>query len=104
MNETVVEMTGLSKRYGKTLAVDGVNLEIPSGKVFALMQGFAQGILHGGKLLLGNADFVGALGRTDDPAGVLGRLGKRHHVRRQPLDRPHNHRIERQINETGRDH
>ena len=36
---TAVSVSGLLKRYGERTAVDGVDLEIPRGEVFALLGG-----------------------------------------------------------------
>ena len=36
-SEPVVSIAGLSKRYGQTIALDNVSLEIPTGVVFALL-------------------------------------------------------------------
>ena len=36
-NQAVVEVAGLSKRFGSTIALDNVSLTIPSGVVFALL-------------------------------------------------------------------
>ena len=33
----VVEVAGLSRRFGRTQALDGVNLEVPRGAVFGLV-------------------------------------------------------------------
>jgi ABC-2 type transport system ATP-binding protein len=37
MNETAVEVTGLTKRYGRQLAVDGVDLTVERGEIFGLL-------------------------------------------------------------------
>jgi len=37
MNDAVIRTEKLTKRYGKLTAVDGVSLDVPPGKVFALM-------------------------------------------------------------------
>ena len=37
MDDAVIQTQGLTKRYGKLVAVEDVNLEIPAGRVFALM-------------------------------------------------------------------
>ena len=37
MNETVIQTDGLTKRYGRVLAVDGLSLNVPGGRVFGLL-------------------------------------------------------------------
>jgi len=37
MSDTVIEVHGLTKRYGHTLAVDGIDLKIEAGEVFGLL-------------------------------------------------------------------
>ena len=37
MTETVIAARGLSKRYGRTLAVDAIDLEIRAGEIFGLL-------------------------------------------------------------------
>jgi len=36
-NECVAELAGVSKRFGKTVALDALSLEIPSGELFAVL-------------------------------------------------------------------
>ena len=36
-NEYVAELTGVSKRYGKTVALDGLDLEVRPGELFAVL-------------------------------------------------------------------
>src|SRR5438309_3994984 len=35
--DTVIEIRDLTKRFGATLAVDGLSLEVPQGAIFALL-------------------------------------------------------------------
>ncbi len=37
MDETVIRTDGLTKRYGRVLAVDGLSLEVPPGRIFGLL-------------------------------------------------------------------
>ncbi len=37
MPATVISVTGLAKRYGETIAVDGVSLEVQEGEIFGLL-------------------------------------------------------------------
>ena len=37
MNETIIRMRGLTKRYGKKTAVDGLSLDIRKGEIFGLL-------------------------------------------------------------------
>ena len=37
MNEPVIRTDGLTKRYGRVLAVDGLSVEVPRGKIFGLL-------------------------------------------------------------------
>ena len=37
MNETVIQTDGLTKRYGRVLAVDGLSLSVPRGRIFGLL-------------------------------------------------------------------
>ena len=37
MNDTVIQTDGLTKRYGPVLAVDGLSLEVPKGRIFGLL-------------------------------------------------------------------
>jgi ABC-type histidine transport system ATPase subunit len=36
MSETVIEVSGLTKRYGEALAVDGIDLSVRAGEVIGL--------------------------------------------------------------------
>jgi ABC-2 type transport system ATP-binding protein len=36
-NDTAVRVTGLRKSYGKLTAVDGIDVDIATGEVFALL-------------------------------------------------------------------
>ena len=37
MNDTVIQTDGLTKRYGRVLAVDGLSLSVPRGRIFGLL-------------------------------------------------------------------
>ena len=37
MNELVIQTDGLTKRYGHVLAVDGLSLDVPRGRIFGLL-------------------------------------------------------------------
>ena len=37
MNDTVIQTDGLTKRYGRVLAVDGLSLNVPRGRIFGLL-------------------------------------------------------------------
>ena len=37
MNDTVIQTDGLTKRYGRILAVDGLSLDVPRGRIFGLL-------------------------------------------------------------------
>ena len=37
MNDTVIQTDGLTKRYGRVLAVDGLSLDVPRGRIFGLL-------------------------------------------------------------------
>ncbi len=79
--ESVVEVRGLSRRFGRTLALDGVDLEIPRGAVFGLVGENGAGkttlIKHMLGLLKAQSGTVRVFGRDPvlDPVGVLGRVG-----------------------------
>jgi ABC-2 type transport system ATP-binding protein len=49
----VVEATGLTKRYGRTQALDGLDLEVRRGEVFALLGANGAGKTTAVKILLG---------------------------------------------------
>ena len=37
MNDTVIQTDGLTKRFGRVLAVDGLSLDVPQGRIFGLL-------------------------------------------------------------------
>ena len=37
MNDTIIQTDGLTKRYGRVLAVDGLSLDVPRGRIFGLL-------------------------------------------------------------------
>ncbi len=77
----VVEVAGLSRRFGRTQALDGVNLEIPRGAVFGLVGENGAGKTTLIKHLLGlfkaQIGTVRVLGMDPvrEPVGVLSRVG-----------------------------
>jgi ABC-2 type transport system ATP-binding protein len=79
--EPVVRVDALSRRFGRTLALDGVNLEIPRGVVFGLVGENGAGKTTLIKHLLGlyrvqsGTVRVFGLDPVHDPVGVLGRVG-----------------------------
>jgi len=80
-SQNVVEIHALSRRFGKTLALDGVDLEIPRGTVFGLVGENGAGkttmIKHLMGLLRAQSGTVRVFGRdpVQDPVGVLARVG-----------------------------
>jgi ABC-2 type transport system ATP-binding protein len=77
----VVEVTGLSRRFGHTQALDGVYLDVPRGSVFGLVGENGAGKTTLIKHLLGlfkaQTGTVRVLGLDPvlDPVGVLARVG-----------------------------
>ena len=77
----VVEVEGLSRRFGRTVALDGVGLEVPRGAVFGLVGENGAGkttlIKHVLGLLRAQEGTVRVFGRDPvrDPVGVLSRVG-----------------------------
>ncbi|WP_307048126.1 ABC transporter ATP-binding protein [Arthrobacter oryzae] len=64
--ELAIETRGLSKRFGHQLAVDGVNLSVPSGSVFGFLGPNGSGKTTTIRMLLGLA------GATEGSVSVLG--------------------------------
>jgi ABC-2 type transport system ATP-binding protein len=58
---TVVKATGLSKRYGTTVALDNVNLDIQAGRIVGLVGPNGAGKTTALKAILGLAEFDGDL-------------------------------------------
>jgi ABC-2 type transport system ATP-binding protein len=81
MNENVIEITDLTRRFGKTVALDAVNLNVPRGVVLGLVGENAAGkttlIKHVLGLLVAKTGCVEVFGLDPvcDPVGVLGRIG-----------------------------
>ena len=73
MSDTVIEVRGLTKRYGHTLAVDGIDLKIEAGEVFGLL-----GPNGSGK----TTTILMLLGLTEPTGGTVSVLGF------DPLRRP----------------
>ena len=82
MNETgapLVEVTGLTKRYGDTLAVDGVDLTVRPGEVYGFLGPNGAGKTTTLRILTGliapTSGVVRVLGGRPGQADVLGRTG-----------------------------
>jgi len=73
MSDTVIEVHGLTKRYGHTVAVDGIDLKIEAGEVFGLL-----GPNGSGK----TTTILMLLGLTEPTGGTVSVLGF------DPLRRP----------------
>src|SRR5581483_5223541 len=79
--DPVIDIRGLTRRFGATLALDGVSLAVPRGGVFGLVGPNGSGkttlIKHVLGLLKAQAGSVRVCGRDPvlDPVGVLGRVG-----------------------------
>jgi ABC-2 type transport system ATP-binding protein len=74
MSNGVIVTEGITKRYGKMTAVDGVDLEVPPGKVFALMGRNGAGKTSLIRMLLGLTPVSGG------KATVLGLDSAKDHV------------------------
>ena len=66
MVETIIEMDGLTKRYGDVLALDNLSLTVPSGIIFGFLGPNGAGKTTAINLLLGLTE------PTDGSASVLG--------------------------------
>lgn len=66
MSANVIEARGLTKRYGRTVAVDHVDLDIPAGRIVGLIGPNGAGKTSALKAILGLASYDGEL-------SVLGR-------------------------------
>lgn len=79
--EHVIEIRGVTRRFGPKRALDGVNLAVPRGSVFGLVGPNGSGkttlIKHVLGLLRAQTGSVRVFGRDPvrDPAGVLSRIG-----------------------------
>jgi ABC-2 type transport system ATP-binding protein len=77
----VVRLDGLTRAFGRTVALDGVTLAVPAGCVFGLVGANGAGkttlIKHVLGLLRAEGGSVRVFGRDPvaDPVGVLGRVG-----------------------------
>lgn len=80
-DENVIEIEGLSRRFGAKCALDNVSLEVPRGIVFGLVGANGAGkttlIRHVLGLLKAQAGAVRVFDRNPvkDPVGVLSRIG-----------------------------
>ncbi|NIM69675.1 MAG: ATP-binding cassette domain-containing protein [Xanthomonadales bacterium] len=57
----IIEARGLSKRYGRTVAVDNIDLDIPAGRIVGLIGPNGAGKTSALKAILGLATFEGKL-------------------------------------------
>jgi ABC-2 type transport system ATP-binding protein len=81
MNDNVIEIEALSRRFGAKAALDNVSLDVPRGVVFGLVGANGAGkttlIRHLLGLLKAQSGSVRIFGRNpvQDPVGVLSRIG-----------------------------
>ena len=81
MADAVIGITGVSRRFGAKLALDGITLSIPRGGVYGLVGANGAGkttlIKHVLGLLRAETGSVRVFGRDPviDPVAVLGRIG-----------------------------
>ena len=79
MNETAVEVTGLTKRYGRQLAVDGVDLTVERGKVYGFLGPNGAGKTTTLRILTGlitpTSGSVRVLGGHPSDSATLRRIG-----------------------------
>lgn len=81
MSETVIEIRGLTRHFGKKAALHDVSLSVPRGCVFGLVGENGAGkttlLKHLLGLLKAQVGSVRVFGRdpVEDPVGVLGRIG-----------------------------
>ncbi|MHC4357068.1 MAG: ABC transporter ATP-binding protein, partial [Planctomycetota bacterium] len=81
MNDNTIEISGLKRRFGKTVALDNVSVNVPQGTVMGLIGKNGAGkttlIKHVLGLLKAKAGDVRVFGLDPvrDPVGVLGRIG-----------------------------
>ena len=84
MNDLVIQTDGLTKRYGRVMAVDGLSLEVPKGRIFGLLgpngsgkttlMSMLLGLVRptaGGFTLFGNSPEGGGLDRELHRIGAL---------------------------------
>jgi ABC-type multidrug transport system ATPase subunit len=79
MNETAVEVTGLTKRYGRQLAVDGVDLTVERGEVYGFLGPNGAGKTTTLRILTGlitpTSGSVRVLGGHPSDSATLRRIG-----------------------------
>jgi ABC-2 type transport system ATP-binding protein len=86
-----IELVGLTKRFGRTMAVDDLSLEIPRGSTFGLLGPNGAGKSTTIKMLMGMLSITSGTARVlgiwvdDDPTEVKQRVGyvpETHHIYR----------------------
>ena len=81
MNDNTIEISNLKRRFGKTVALDDVSLNVPQGTVMGLIGENGAGkttlMKHVLGLLKAKEGYVRVFGLDPvrDPVGVLGRIG-----------------------------
>jgi ABC-2 type transport system ATP-binding protein len=79
--EPIIQLNGVTRRFGATLALDDISLEVPRGSVFGLVGVNGAGkttlLKHVLGLLKAQTGSVRVFGidPVDDPVGVLARIG-----------------------------
>lgn len=91
IDNPAIELVGLTKRFGRTLAVNNVSLEIPRGSTFGLLGPNGAGKSTTIKMLMGMLSITAGKARVlgidvaDDPVEVKQRVGyvpETHHIYR----------------------
>ena len=90
MSESIVEITGVSRSFGKKVALDDVDLVVPKGSVVGLVGENGAGkttlLKHVLGLFRARTGFVRVFGKdpVEDPESVLGEIGYLSEIRDLP--------------------